>query len=290
MYNELYNSGYDDAIRQNPVLSPEEEKELFLTLRKTGSSEVRKKIICSNFRLVIDNCAKYRNLLKNSLLFDDLVEAGNEGLIKAVDKFDSSYNCKFSTYATRLILREIYEFIYSERYRGVHQPSRFGADKKLYSKVVSEYYKIYNRKPDCNEIALMTNLTVERVKFIEKYSELFISLDSPLLDNSDVCLSDTISDYSFLVEEQVENNDLRRIYMLILDSMNINDTIREMFILRYGLDGNGKRKLKPLAKKYGVSHQAVCQSLNNVLNRIKRSYSYLFEGYISDDKIKTKRY
>ena len=47
MYNELYNSGYDDTIRQNPVLSPEEEKELFLTLRQTGSSEVRKKIICS---------------------------------------------------------------------------------------------------------------------------------------------------------------------------------------------------------------------------------------------------
>jgi len=289
MVKENFNYSYDSTIEQYPLLSSEEEQELFLILREKGSSEIRKKIIYSNFRLVIDICSNYRHILINPSLFSEMIEEGVEGLILAVDSFDISKNNKFSTYATWKIKRQVVNFIYSENYLCVPQPYRFDTDRKLYNKVVGEFSKEYGRKPSCEEISSMTNFTIDRIKFIENYCASFSSLDASFSNENPICLSEMIAD-SASIDDECDNSDLRRIYFSILDSMDIKESSKEMFIMRFGLDGRGGAGLKEIAKIYGISHQAVGQNIDKILKRIAKSYSYLFEEYISDDKIKSKIY
>lgn len=279
MKKDFYKSDYEELIKQYPILSPEEEKELFLSLINTGSVEARKKIINSNIRLVISICSDYINQCNNSFTFNDMVQYGITGLIKAVDKFDITRNYKFSTYATNWIRREILCSI-DLRYCDIYKPYQFFTDRKLYNKVIKDFYDSNGRRPSTNEISSLTGLSLRRIKFIESNFDSPISLDNSLFENSDYCVSDTISDSSLSVEEIFDIIELREIYMSILDSMRISERTREMFIMRYGLDGNGKKSLEFLSNKYGISCQGVQQATGKILKKMKTMYRHYFEGYI----------
>ena len=279
MKKDFYKSDYEELIKQYPILSPEEEKELFLSLINTGSVEARKKIINSNIRLVISICSDYINQCNNSFTFNDMVQYGIAGLIKAVDKFDITRNYKFSTYATNWIRREILCSI-DLRYCDIYKPYQFFTDRKLYNKVIKDFYDSNGRRPSTNEISSLTGLSLRRIKFIESNFDSPISLDNSLFENSDYCVSDTISDSSLSVEEIFDIIELREIYMSILDSMRISERTREMFIMRYGLDGNGKKSLEFLSNKYGISCQGVQQATGKILKKMKTMYRHYFEGYI----------
>lgn len=279
MKKDFYKSDYEELIKQYPILSPEEEKELFLSLINTGSVEARKKIINSNIRLVISICSDYINQCNNSFTFNDMVQYGITGLIKAVDKFDITRNYKFSTYATNWIRREILCSI-DLRYCDIYKPYQFFTDRKLYNKVIKDFYDSNGRRPSTNEISSLTGLSLRRIKFIESNFDSPISLDNSLFENSDYCVSDTISDSSLSVEEIFDIIELREIYMSILDSMRISERTRKMFIMRYGLDGNGKKSLEFLSNKYGISCQGVQQATGKILKKMKTMYRHYFEGYI----------
>lgn len=279
MKKDFYKSDYEELIKQYPILSPEEEKELFLSLINTGSVEARKKIINSNIRLVISICSDYINQCNNSFTFNDMVQYGIAGLIKAVDKFDITRNYKFSTYATNWIRREILCSI-DLRYCDIYKPYQFFTDRKLYNKVIKDFYDSNGRRPSTDEISSLTGLSLRRIKFIESNFDSPISLDNSLFENSDYCVSDTISDSSLSVEEIFDIIELREIYMSILDSMRISERTREMFIMRYGLDGNGKKSLEFLSNKYGISCQGVQQATGKILKKMKTMYRHYFEGYI----------
>jgi len=279
MKKDFYKSDYEELIKQYPILSPEEEKELFLSLINTGSVEARKKIINSNIRLVISICSDYINQCNNSFTFNDMVQYGIAGLIKAVDKFDITRNYKFSTYATNWIRREILCSI-DLRYCDIYKPYQFFTDRKLYNKVIKDFYDSNGRRPSTDEISSLTGLSLRRIKFIESNFDSPISLDNSLFENSDYCVYDTISDSSLSVEENFDIIELREIYMSILDSMRISERTREMFIMRYGLDGNGKKSLEFLSNKYGISCQGVQQATGKILKKMKTMYRHYFEGYI----------
>lgn len=279
MSKDYYNEKYDELISKYPVLSPLEEEELFFDFKENGSRESRKKIINSNIRLVIKIAFNYINQCNNSFTFDDMIEYGITGLIKAVDKFDISKGCKFSTYATNWIRREIMYSI-DLRYCDIYRPYKFFVDKKLYRKIINDFYEANGRKPDSSEISSLSGLSLSRIKFIESNFDAPLSLDRPLFDDSDYCISDTVYDYSFSLDEYCDNMELRSIFINILDSMRLSDRNREMFILRYGLDGNGKRSLEFLSKKYGITCQGVQQAMYKVLDKIRTRYRDSFGGYI----------
>lgn len=279
MENNYYIGQYNELIEQYPILSPSEEKELFLSLKETGSKEARKKIINSNIRLVIKISFNYINQCNNSFTIDDLIEYGITGLIKAVDKFDVTKNCKFSTYATNWIKHEILYSI-DLRYCDIYKPYQFFTDRKLYNKIIKDFYDLNGRKPNYQEISSLSGLSLRRIKFIESNFDAPISLDAPLFSESEYCVSDYISDYSFSIDEYCDNMELRSIFINILDSMRLSDRNREMFILRYGLDGNGKRSLEFLSKKYGITCQGVQQAMYKVLDKIRTRYRDSFGGYI----------
>lgn len=279
MSKNKYDRKYDELISQYPVLTPYEEEILFLDYKENGSKDARKKIINSNIRLVINIALKYINQCNTCFTFDDMIEYGITGLIKAVDKFDVSKGCKFSTYATNWIRREIMCSI-DLRYCDISKPYQFFTDKKLYNKTINDFYDLNGRRPNSSEISSLSGLSLSRIKFIESNFDSPISLDSSLYDDSDYCISDTVYDYSFSMEEYCDNMELRSIFINVLDSMCLSDRTKEMFILRYGLDGNGKRSLDFLSKKYGITCQGVQQAVYKVLKKIRTRYRDSFGGYI----------
>lgn len=278
MQKGLYDD-YEELINQYLVLSAEEEKELFLTLKNTGSIEIRKKIINSNIRLVIKLCLNYIKQCDNSFTFNDMVEYGIIGLIKAVDNFDVSKNFKFSTYATNWIRREILCSL-DLRFCDINKPYKFFSDRKLYFNTIKDFHDSYGRKPSVDEISSLTGLSSRRIRFIESNFDSPVSLDDFLFGDSNYCISDTIYDCSLSAEEKFDIIELRSIYMHILDSMDISNRKKEMFIMRYGLDGNEKRTLEYLATRYGITYQAVKKSTDNILKKMRTKYSHYFEGYI----------
>ena len=282
-----YSSGYEHILSRYPILSTSEEKDLFLLYSSNGSSEIRKKIINSNLRLVLKISLRYYKQCSDMFSFQDIVEYGIMGLIKAVDKFDVSKECKFSTYATNWIKREIL-FGLSLKDCDIPQTFKFYSDKKLYFKCLDDFLCLNGRAPSNDELSQMSGLSVKEIDFIRNNLEMPVSLDNSLFDDSEISIIDCISDESCSIEENYDMRNLKYIVLDILDSMNISDKAKEMFILRFGLDNNGCRSLKHISKMYGISHQGVQQSNNNILKRIRKSYGHLFDGYVDDNKIKGK--
>ncbi len=288
-------AGRDKGIEYNPIriyinelrkikrLGEDEQNYLFKRYRATRDEDAKNKLIKSNLRLVI-NIAKrvFPRFRDKAIDFLDIIQYGNIGLMKAVEKYDidkinekTGKPYKFSTYAVWWIKQVIFRNI-GENMQDMRLPAHM-AEK------ISRYNKIYNKleQKDCSEpqreeIAEELKMPAEKIKEIEKLRSIrFHSLESRIYGEGDdaVLLKDRIKDRNAVVPSKdfLLNDNVDYLLKTVKELKGINDRDKTMFILMYGFDnGYNKRTLRDLAYISKISRERVRQVTDNVREKLRK--------------------
>ncbi|TSC88776.1 MAG: RNA polymerase primary sigma factor [Parcubacteria group bacterium Gr01-1014_3] len=268
---------YLKEIGRTPLLKFEEEKELAKRIEK-GDEEARRKFIQANLRLVVSIAKRYVNRSPNLSILD-LVQEGNIGLSRAVDKFDYRRGFKFSTYATWWIRQAITRAL-ADQSRTIRIPVHMVETISKYTQAKRRLLQELGREPLPEEIAIEMNVPVEKIHHIQKISQDVVSLESPVGDDDeDSTLSEFIPDERNLTPSQSASQTLLRdrIKEILIDL-----TPREQKILsmRFGLDDGVTHTLEEVGKEFGVTRERIRQIEAKALNRIKgHEKAHTLEGY-----------
>ncbi len=269
-YNDLLKYYLKD-VKSYPLLTPKEEKALTKKMRE-GDIKARSKLIESNLRLVIKIAKKYQG---QGLDLIDLIEEGNLGLIKAVDKFEPDINCRFSTYATWWIKQAIERAIMNQT-RVIRLPVHVSDDiKKLYRETF-EFYQEFKREPTVEELSDRLEMSVEYVLRLLNYAKKIASMDSPLNEEEDFSLNDTIEDERVTPPETlIENIDTADKVKKIVSMLDEKE--RKIITMRYGLDGGIPQTLEVIGKVFNVTRERIRQIEMKALSKLKKLIEE--EGY-----------
>ena len=258
---------YLKDIGSYPLLSVTEEKELAI-LMKNGDEEARAKLANSNLRLVVSIAKHYSNKTNKSISFGDLIQEGNIGLIKALDKFDVDMGYKFSTYAKWWIMQAIGHYIVDNS-RTVRLPANIHEQVNRLLRVEADLFVRFDGNYTNDDIAKELEISVDKVLFLKKVSELPLSLNSPINDEDDTILMDFVADDYSEFEDSIDNSFLKDDILEILDVLS--DREKEIIMLRYGLGGNNVMSLTDVGKIYNLTKERVRQIQNKALKKMKKS-------------------
>ncbi len=254
---------YLHEIGKIPLLTGEEEVILARRIEQ-GDQEAIQLLITANLRLVVSVAKKYA---KNGLELLDLVQEGNMGLMKAVEKFDYTKGFKFSTYATWWIRQAITRAI-ADQARTIRIPVHMIETINKYYKVQSSLNATLGRKPTDQEIADEMEISVEKVPEIVKIAQSPSSLSTPIGEEKDNELQDTIEDATSLSpEEEATAEYLKGQMGDILDELQ--DRERRVLTLRFGLEDGVNRTLEEVGKEFGVTRERIRQIEAKALRKLK---------------------
>jgi alternative sigma factor RpoH len=244
---------YLKDIRPIPLLTAQEEIDLSRRIQN-GDAEAREKMIKSNLRLVISVAKRYTNL---GVPLSDLIEEGNIGLMKSVEKFDPDRGFRFSTYAAWWIKQGISRAIIDQG-KMIRVPVYMNEEIMKYKKMVEKLTHKLNRKPTFGEVAKKMKLPVEKVRDLENAISKMSSLDAPIGEDGDGQIMDIIEDETIAApDEELEkffNKERATEYLDLL-----NERERLIIDMRYGLNGGDSSTLADIARKLGVSRERVRQ-------------------------------
>ncbi len=254
---------YLKEIGKVSLLTAEEERELAIRMEQ-GDEEAKKKLCESNLRLVVSIAKRYLN---RGLSFLDLIQEGNLGLIKAVDKFDYTKGYKFSTYATWWIRQAITRSI-ADQARTIRIPVHMVETINKLIRVSRQLLQEYGREPTSEEIAKEMGITVEKVREIKKISQDPVSLETPIGEEEDSHLGDFIPDddvptpvdaaaYSMLKEQLME----------VLDTLSERE--KKVLMLRFGLEDGRPRTLEEVGKEFNVTRERIRQIEAKALRKLR---------------------
>ena len=254
---------YLKEIGKVPLLSADEEVELARKM-ETGDMEAKKKLAEANLRLVVSIAKRY---VGRGMLFLDLIQEGNLGLIKAVEKFDYKKGYKFSTYATWWIRQAITRAI-ADQARTIRIPVHMVETINKFVRVQRQLLQELGREPYPEEIAKYMNLPVERVREIQKISLEPVSLETPIGEEEDSHLGDFIQDDNVPVPAEAAAFTLLREQ---LDEVLGTLTEREQKVLklRFGLEDGRARTLEEVGKEFKVTRERIRQIEAKALRKLR---------------------
>ncbi|MAZ56645.1 hypothetical protein CL653_02550 [bacterium] len=258
---------YLREIGQYPLLTAQEEKDLAKRI-EDGDEEARNLLARANLRLVVSIAKKYVGRSPDLTLLD-LIQEGNLGLFKAVDKFDFTKGFKFSTYATWWIRQAITRAL-ADQSRTIRIPVHMVETMAKYKQVSRRLAQDFGRDPMPEEIATEMNVEVEKVYQIEKISQDTISLELPIGDDDDRSrLSDFISDDKIVSPDQeVSHSILADQIIEILDTLSEKE--RKILEMRHGLIDGTYHTLEEVGKEFGVTRERIRQIEAKALEKIRQ--------------------
>jgi RNA polymerase primary sigma factor len=262
----------DDAIRlylreiqRTNLLTAEEERQLAARIA-TGDMAARNHMIESNLRLVVKIAKRYMN---RGLPFLDLIEEGNLGLIKAVERFKLSKECRFSTYATWWIRQSIERALVNQS-RTIRLPVHVSDDINKLIKVTREQVHKLNREPQIREVADAMGADPAYVRRLMVLVKKTFSIEHPMGENNDYSLIDTIED-PMAVDPSILAEDLDRFAHVSRWFASLADNEREILTLRFGLNDHEPQTLDTIGRQFGVTRERIRQIESKSLEKLRRS-------------------
>ncbi|HBG47103.1 MAG TPA: RNA polymerase subunit sigma [Deltaproteobacteria bacterium] len=255
---------YFREIKRFKLLNSVEERSLAGRIA-IGDAEARKQMIESNLRLVVNIAKRYVN---RGLQLQDLIDEGNIGLIKAVERFKADMGCRFSTYATYWI-RQTVERALANKGSMIRLPIHIVTDMSRVEKASREFRVLSNREPSSNEVSEKTGLSGRYVKKLETISKRTMSLESRAgHDEADLSLLDSIEDERTPVPvEYVE--EARRAERVTSWLKMLNENEMRIISLRFGIGDFAPRTLETIGREFGVTRERVRQIEEKALAKLR---------------------
>ena len=255
---------YLKEIGRVPLLNPEDEPEIARRIQ-AGDEEAKRILISANLRLVVSIAKKY---VGRGMLFLDLIQEGNMGLVKAVEKFDYTKGFKFSTYATWWIRQAITRAI-ADQARTIRIPVHMVETINKLTRIQRQLVQDLGREPSAEEIAAkMENITPEKVREIQKIALEPVSLETPIGEEDDSHLGDFIEDENALSPDQYANNELLKdeINMVL---QGLTEREEKVLRLRFGLYDGRTRTLEEVGKEFNVTRERIRQIEAKALRKLR---------------------
>lgn len=255
---------YLKEIGRVELLDPSEEPEIARRIQE-GDEEAKRKLIAANLRLVVSIAKKY---VGRGMLFLDLIQEGNMGLVKAVEKFDYTKGFKFSTYATWWIRQAITRAI-ADQARTIRIPVHMVETINKLTRIQRQLVQDLGRDPTAEEIAAkMENISPEKVREIQKIALEPVSLETPIGEEDDSHLGDFIEDKEALSPDEYANN------QLLKDEINtvlqgLTEREEKVLRLRFGLYDGRTRTLEEVGKEFNVTRERIRQIEAKALRKLK---------------------
>lgn len=254
---------YLKEIGKVPLLSADEEIELAQRMEK-GDVEAKKRLAEANLRLVVSIAKRY---VGRGMLFLDLIQEGNLGLIKAVEKFDYRKGYKFSTYATWWIRQAITRAI-ADQARTIRIPVHMVETINKLIRVSRQLLQELGKEPQPEEIAKEMNMPVEKVREIMKISQEPVSLETPIGEEEDSHLGDFIPDDDAPAPSEAAAFTLLKEQLIdVLDTLTPRE--EKVLRLRFGLDDGRARTLEEVGKEFNVTRERIRQIEAKALRKLR---------------------
>jgi len=263
---------YLSSIKRITPITDDEIKKLIPRIKK-GDKKAKKRMIEGNLRLVISIARRY---YKPTLSLADIIEEGNIGLIRAVEKFDIKKGFRFSTYATGWITQHIAQYV-SSQIRSIRMPEHILIKLKKSQKEIESLKQKLGRHPTIAEIAAKLKLSEGDIDILLKNQELaqaVTSLDMKIDENESISLSDVISDkgktdptilFKYLtITAQLET---------ILNKLSVNE--KKIVVSRFGLNGKSSKTLEIIGKELKLSRERIRQIEKKAYNKVKKAITQL---------------
>lgn len=254
---------YLKEIGKIPLLSPDEEIELAKRIEK-GDEEAKKRLSEANLRLVVSIAKRY---VGRGMLFLDLIQEGNLGLLKAVEKFDYRKGYKFSTYATWWIRQAITRAI-ADQARTIRIPVHMVETINKLIRVQRQLLQELGREPSAEEIAKEMDMSEDKVREIMKIAQEPVSLETPIGEEEDSHLGDFIPD-----EDAPAPAEAAAFTMLKEQLIDVLDTLtpreEKVLRLRFGLDDGRARTLEEVGKEFNVTRERIRQIEAKALRKLR---------------------
>ena len=254
---------YLKEIGKVPLLSAEEEIE-YAKRMEQGDEEAKKRLAEANLRLVVSIAKRY---VGRGMLFLDLIQEGNLGLIKAVEKFDYRKGYKFSTYATWWIRQAITRAI-ADQARTIRIPVHMVETINKLVRVSRQLLQELGREPSPEEIAEAMDIPVERVREIQKISQEPVSLETPIGEEEDSHLGDFIQDDNVPVPAEAAASTLLK-EQLVEVLGTLTEREQKVLRLRFGMDDGRARTLEEVGREFNVTRERIRQIEAKALRKLR---------------------
>jgi len=266
---------YLKEIGKVPLLTAEEEVNLAKRM-ELGDEQAKKELAEANLRLVVSIAKRY---VGRGMLFLDLIQEGNLGLIKAVEKFDYTKGFKFSTYATWWIRQAITRAI-ADQARTIRIPVHMVETINKLMRVDRQLLQEYGRTPTAEEIAKEMQVSVDKVREIMKIAQEPVSLETPIGEEEDSHLGDFIPDNDIPAPAEVAAFTLLREQLMeVLDTLTERE--EKVLRLRFGLDDGRPRTLEEVGKEFNVTRERIRQIEAKALRKLRHpSRSKILKDYL----------
>ena len=254
---------YFQDITRIPLLTPEQEKEICLNI-KNGDEKAKKKLIESNLRLVANVAFRYMN---RGMDLMDLIQEGNMGLMKAVDRFEIDKGFKFSTYATWWIRQAITRAL-ADQSRAVRLPVHLNEKITKYRKAYGKLSANLTREPTIDDIAKEMKMSAKEVSKLAQVQTDIISINTKINDEGDTELGDLIESDSETPEDIIIKRRFKKDILELIDKCFLTTREKDVIMCRYGFATGEPMTLEEIGRKYNVTRERIRQIESKALKKI----------------------